>query len=114
MTMMLLFLGIGAFFLPILLHLAIRLRLGVPLLYAVLALTVFHNWTQTYPALANGIFFALVGLAALSWVVTIARKVYDLIDGWRVDQAAARMLAGRARQARAAGECTVSMDDLWS
>ena len=43
MTMMLLILGIGAFLLPILLHLAIRLRLGVPLLYAVLALTVFHG-----------------------------------------------------------------------
>lgn len=105
--------GLGIFALPILFHLAIRLRLGTPLLYAVLALTVFHGWTQAHPALADGIFFALVGLAALSWVVTIARKIYDMIDGWRVDRAAARMLAGHVRQARAAGECTVSMDALW-
>ena len=112
MTMMFLIMGIGTFLLPILLHLAIRLRLGIPMLYAVLALTVFHSWTQAHPALADGIFFALVGLVALSWVVTIARKIYDLIDGWRVERAAARMLAGRVRQAQAAGEYTVSVDGL--
>ena len=47
--MMFLILGIGAFFLPILLHLAIRLRLGIPMLYAVMALTVFHGWYQANP-----------------------------------------------------------------
>lgn len=112
MTMMLLILGISAFFLPILLHLAIRLRLGVSMLYAVLALTVFHSWTQAHPALADGIFFALVGLATLSWVVTIARKVYDLIDGWRMNRAAAKLLAERVRQARAAGEYSINADGL--
>ncbi len=111
--MMFLILGIGAFFLPILLHLAIRLRLGIPVLYAVLALTVFHSWTQAHPALADGIFFALVGLTALSWVVTAARKIYDVLEEWRGDRAAAQELADRVRQARATGEYSVSTDSLW-
>ena len=102
--MMFLILGIGAFFLPILLHLAIRLRLGVPMLYAVLALTVFHSWYQANPALGDAIFFGLVGLAAISWVVTAVRTVYDLIDGWRGDRAVAQQFADRVRQARAAGK----------
>ena len=79
--MMFLILGIGAFFLPILLHLAIRLRLGIPMLYAVMALTVFHGWYQANPAFGDAIFFGLVGLAALSWVVTAAWKICDVESG---------------------------------
>lgn len=66
--MLYLFLVAGLFLLPILLRLAIRLRLGIPILYALGMLTVFHSWYQTHTALADGIFFVLVGLAALSWV----------------------------------------------
>ena len=66
--MLYLFLGAGLFLLPMLLRLAIRLRLGTPLLYALGMLTVFHSWYQANTALADGIFFALVGLTALSWV----------------------------------------------
>ena len=69
------FLVAGLFLLPLLLRLAIRLRLGIPLLYALGMLTVFHSWYQAHTALADGVFFALVGLAALSWVVTAARKI---------------------------------------
>lgn len=72
--MLYLFLVAGLFLLPILLRLAIRLRLGIPILYALGMLTVFHSWYQTHTALADGIFFVLVGLAALSWVVTAIRK----------------------------------------
>ncbi len=79
--MLFLFLGAGLLLLPLLLRLAIRLRLGVPLLYAIGMLTVFHSWYQAHTALADGIFFALVGLAALSWVVTAARKAHGLAYG---------------------------------
>ena len=72
--------GFGVFLLPVLFHLAIRLRLGIPMLYAVLALTVLHGWTQAHPALADGIFFVLVGLVALSWVVTAAMAAMVPID----------------------------------
>lgn len=105
--------GFGVFLLPVLFHLAIRLRLGIPMLYAVLALTVFHGWTQAHPVLADGIFFGLVGLAALSWVVTAVQKIHDVIDEHWEDQQAAKLFAFRVRQARAAGESMASTEDIW-
>ena len=107
-------LGVGLFLLPLLFRLALRLRLGVPMLYIVLALTVFHDWTRANPELADGILFVLVGLAALSWVVTAVRKLCDFIDLCREDRAAAELFAYHVRQARANGEYTVSADDFWS
>ena len=41
-------LGFGFALLP-LLRLALKLRLGLPLLYSLLMLTVFHNWYQATP-----------------------------------------------------------------
>lgn len=112
-TMLFLFLGAGLFLLPILLRQAIRLRLGIPILYALGMLTVFHSWYQAHTALADGIFFALVGLAALSWVVTAVRKVYAWIHGQLAERAAAHALADRVRQARANGESAVNTEGLW-
>ena len=107
------FLVAGLFLLPLLLRLAIRLRLGIPLLYALGMLTVFHSWYQAHTALADGVFFALVGLAALSWVVTAARKIL----GWSADflayRAAAARFASRVRQARADGQSADSIEGLW-
>ena len=53
--MMFMILGIGLFLLPILFRLAVKLRLGVPMLYAVLILTIFHGWYQAHTALAGGV-----------------------------------------------------------
>ena len=111
--MLYLFLVAGLFLLPMLLRLAIRLRLGIPILYALGMLTVFHSWYQTHTALADGIFFALVGLSALSWVATAARKVYVWLDERLAERAAAHELASRVRQVRASGESAVSTDGLW-
>lgn len=44
-----------------------------------LVITVFHPWYLAHTALADGIFFVLVGLAALSWVVTLIRAVREII-----------------------------------
>ena len=99
--------------LPILLRLALKLRLGIPMLYAALTLTVFHGWYRAHTALADGIFFALIGLAALSWVVTLLRHISDLLAGWREDRAAAELLACRVRQARACGQSVVSTEGLF-
>ena len=55
------------------------LRLSVPLLYGALVITVFRPWYLAHTALADGIFFVLVGLAALSWVVTLVRVVREMI-----------------------------------
>ena len=46
-------------------RLAQALRLSVPLLYGALVITVFRPWYLTHTALADGIFFVLVGLVAL-------------------------------------------------
>ena len=64
--MMFMILGIGLLLLPILFRLALKLRLGIPMLYGILMLTVFHGWYQAHTALADGIFFAMLGVAALS------------------------------------------------
>ena len=104
--------GFGLILLPILFRLALKLRLGVPMLYAVLMLTVFHGWYQAHTALADGIFFGMVALAALSWVVTLLRRLWDLLEDWREERAMAELLAYRVRQARAAGEYAIDTEGL--
>ena len=110
--MIFLMLGTVLFLLPILFRLALKLRLGIPMLYAVLMLTAFLDWYRANTALADGIFFALIGLAALSWVVTLLRRLWDLLEDWREDQAMANLLAYRVRQARAAGEYAIDTQGL--
>ena len=104
--------GFGLMLLPILFRLALKLRLGIPMLYEVLMLTAFHGWYQAHTALADGIFFALVGLAALSWVVTLLRRLWGVLEDWREERAMAELLAYRVRQARAAGEYAIDTQGL--
>ena len=110
--MMFMMLGAALFLLPILFRLALKLRLGVPMLYAVLMLTAFLDWYRANTALADGIFFVLIGLAALSWVVTLLRRLWGLLEDWREERAVADLLTYRVRQARAAGECAIRTDGL--
>jgi hypothetical protein len=98
---------------PILFRLALKLRLGIPMLYAVLMLTVFHGWYQAHIALADSIFFALVGVAVLSWLVTLARRLWELLEELRCELSAARAFAGRVRQARLEGRTAVSAEGLF-
>jgi hypothetical protein len=62
--------------------------------------------------LADNIFFALVGLVALSWIVTLLRRLADLAEDWRENRAAVELLAYRVRQARANGEYVISTEGL--
>lgn len=110
--MALMILGFGFALLPLLLRLALKLRLGIPLLYSILMLTVFHGWYQAHAALADGILFALAGLAALSWVVTLTQKLAVVVSEFLENMAAARLLADRVRQARLAGESIVGTNGL--
>ena len=111
--MMFMILGVGLFLLPILFRLAVKLRLGIPMLYAVLMLTAFHGWYQAHIALADSIFFALVGVAVLSWVVTLLRRLWGVLEDWREERAMAELLAYRVRRARAAGEYAIDTEGLW-
>lgn len=51
------------------------LRLTIPLGYAVVVSLCFGEWYHAHEALGDGIFFALLGMVALSWVISIARKI---------------------------------------
>ncbi len=106
-------LGIGVALLPLLLRLALKLRLGIPLVYSILMLTVFHNWYQAHAALADGILFAMVGIVVLSWAVTLARRFWELLGDMWCERAAARAFAGRVRQARLEGRTAVSAEGLF-
>ena len=72
-------LSLGLALLGGVIRLAQVLRLSVPLLYGALVITVFHPWYLAHTALADGIFLVLVGLAVLSWVVTLIRAVREMI-----------------------------------
>ena len=55
----------------LLFRIAGRLRLSIPLLYALVVPTIFHQWYYANYAVANGIWYGMLVLAALSWVVTL-------------------------------------------
>ena len=67
----------GLFLLTLMMKAASALRLGIPLLYALIVPTVFHEWFYANYTLAYGIWYALIALVALSWVVTILRRVRE-------------------------------------
>ena len=67
--------SLGLLLLCLLFRLAARLRLAVPLAYALIVPTLFHQWYYAHYALANGIWYAMLVLAALSWVVSLIRWV---------------------------------------
>lgn len=66
-------------FFVLLFRVAKALKLGIPLLYALIIPTLFHKWYYTHTALANGIWYAMLAVVAVSWVITIARKVREWI-----------------------------------
>ena len=72
-------LSLGLALLGGVIRLAQVLRLSAPLLYGALVITVFRPWYLAHTALAEGIFCVLVGLAALSWAVTLVRVVREMI-----------------------------------
>ena len=73
--MMYFWITIGMRFLASLIRAVSALRLAIPLLYALMVPVLFRDWYDTHEALGDGIFFALLGLVALSWIITIVRKI---------------------------------------
>ena len=59
----------------LLIRIAMKLRLSIPLVYLVLMLTAFQPWYRAHTALADGIFLALVGCTVLSWIFSLVRFV---------------------------------------
>lgn len=111
--MLYLIVAVGMALVSILLRLAAVCRLTIPLLYALIVPTVFRGWYLAHTALAEGIWYGLLALVVLSWVVSLIRRVIDLVDEYRVDREAMELFACRVRQARASGETIVSTEGLW-
>ena len=63
------------YLLLLLIHLAMKLRLSIPLVYLVLMLTVFQPWYRVHATLADGIFLALVGCVMLLWIISCVQFV---------------------------------------
>ena len=59
----------------IFLYIAGFFRLTIPLLYALLVPTLFHEWYYAHQTMAEGIWYAMLMMVALSWVVTIVKRV---------------------------------------
>ncbi|MDO4566091.1 MAG: molecular chaperone GrpE [Oscillospiraceae bacterium] len=89
------------------------LRLGVPLLYALIAPTLFHGWFASHPALANGIGWALLALCGLSWVLSLISRLRELALSRRDDRAALAMFERRVRLAKQRGEAVISTEGLY-
>jgi len=85
-----------------LLRLAIKLRLTLPLVYAIVMPTLFRGFYLAHTQLADSVFFLLIALAALSWLVTLSKNIYAYI----AEQRAALELI---RQAKANGQYRVRL-----
>ena len=66
---------ISIWFFALLLRAISRLRLTIPLGYAIVVSLCFGEWYHAHEVLGDGIFFALLGVVALSWVISIVRKI---------------------------------------
>jgi len=97
----------------IILRVASALGLTIPLLYGILAPTLFSDWFHANQQLAEGIGYALLAFVALLWVLSIIRKIARLIERRREDKAAEEVFLYRLRQAQSQGIDTVSTDGLW-
>lgn len=59
----------------LMIRIAMKLRLSIPLVYMVLMLTVFQPWYRVHTALADGIFLVMLGCVMLSWIIPFVRFV---------------------------------------
>lgn len=57
----------------LLIRIAMKLRLSIPLVYLMLMLTAFRPWYRAHAALADGIFLVMLGCVMLSWIISLVR-----------------------------------------
>ena len=63
------------YLLLLLIRIAMKLRLSIPLVYLVLMLTAFRPWYRVHATLADGIFLVMLGCVILSWIISFVRFV---------------------------------------
>jgi len=54
-------------------------RLGIPLLYALIVPTLFHEWYYAHYTFANGIWYAMLVLVVVSWIMTIIQEIQEIL-----------------------------------
>ncbi|OUQ23278.1 molecular chaperone GrpE [Flavonifractor sp. An135] len=114
-----LMLGIVMIFLSIVFRLAAVFRLTIPLLYALVVPTMFHEWYYANQTLANVIWYVLLAVVVLSWVVSLIRKVRGILLRRREDKMLELIVLNRMREAQMYGEpepdggYKIRVDDLF-
>ena len=114
-----LMLGSVMILLSIVFRLAAVFRLTIPLVYALIVPTVFHEWYYANHTLANVIWYALPAVVVLSWVVSLVRKVQDILLRRREDKMLELIVLNRMREAQmygkpeADGGYKIQVDDLF-
>ena len=63
------------YLLLLLIRIAMKLRLSIPLVYLMLMLTAFRPWYRVHATLADGIFLVMLGCVMLSWIISFVRFV---------------------------------------
>ena len=63
------------YLLLLLIRIAMKLRLSIPLVYLVLMLTAFRPWYRVHATLADGIFLVMLGCVTLLWIISFVRFV---------------------------------------
>ena len=63
------------YLLLLLIRIAMKLRLSIPLVYLVPMLTAFRPWYRVHVTLADGIFLVMLGCVTLSWIISFVRFV---------------------------------------
>ena len=76
--MVYLLLGLILALLSAALRLAAVFRLALPLAYALVVPTLFHEWYYSPQALAEGIWYGLLAAVVLSWLVSLGEKLLAL------------------------------------
>ena len=64
----------------VVLRISSALGLSVPLAYGIIAPTLLYDWFHTHQQLAEGIGWALIALVAISWIISLIRKIADAVD----------------------------------
>ena len=73
--MLIAFLSLVLTLFGVVLQVAGWLRLTIPLLYALLVPTLFRDWYYAHQMLAEGIWYAMLVIVALSWIATLVKWV---------------------------------------
>ena len=99
--------------LSLLLRLASAFRLTIPILYAIIAPTLFHNWFTANTSLATTVGWILLGFSMLTWVISCIKRIRELMQSRREDLAALAVFERRMRLADANGASSISTVGLY-